>query len=448
MQRAPAGGSENESAAWSRRIVECLEGPGGEVSARMRAAALAETYTGLDREARHRLLELLAERFGPAPQNVDAAIDRYRASNDDASRITAEAALREALTPPRRRLLTQFNAVEGGVKFLVDLRADLQPIASQSPHLASLDDDLKDLLVSWLDFGFLELARITWSSPAALLEKLIAYEAVHEIRSWQDLHNRLDSDRRCYALFHPSMPSEPLAFVEVALCVGLARSIQPLLDESAPLDDPREADTAIFYSITSPQRGLRGISFGEFLIKRAVDALRRDLPRLEHYATLSPVPGFRVWLESRLAREPEHLHLGEIGRPADAEAVRQVVADRSLLSRDDGPPSLAETLKRLCALYFAERRGDGQPLDPVARFHLRNGARLESINWRADTSPKGIRQSLGLMVNYSYDQSEIDANHEAYAKERCLAVSSGVHRLMQEAGAEPRGIRAIGRAGG
>ena len=431
----------NERQTWFRRILDCLEAPGGEVSARARTADLARTYTELDRDGRRRFLAVLATDFGPAHDEVNGAIDRYRAATDTISRVSAEAALRDALTPPRRRLLTQFNGVEGGVKFLVDMRADLLSIASQSPELGGLDDDLKELLVSWLDFGFLELTRLTWRSPAVLLEKLIEYEAVHAIRSWDDLRNRLDSDRRCYALFHPSMPREPLAFVEVALCQGIARSIQTLLDEAAPAGDPRHADTAVFYSISSPQHGLRGISFGEYLIKRAVDELSHDLPRLATYATLSPIPGFRVWLETRLARQPESLRIEGAPAQLEPDSVRRMLERLEWTDRRDAPP-LAETLLALCARYFADRRADGQPIDPVARFHLRNGATLDRINWLGDTSHKGLRQSLGVMVNYRYDQDDIDERHEAYANDREISVSAAVRRLMGRGGAALDNVRA------
>lgn len=434
----------DERDRWSRRILACLEGPGGEVSARNRAADLAATYAGLDRDARRAFLVVLAEDFGPTRTTVDAAIDRYRGARNAADRVASEAALREALTPPRRRLLTQFNGVEGGVKFLVDLRADLLSIASQSPELGGLDDDLKEILVSWLDFGFLELTRLTWRSPAILLEKLIEYEAVHAIRDWEDLRDRLDSDRRCYGLFHPSMPGEPLAFVEVALCVGTARRVQSLLDENAPAGDPGHADTAVFYSISSPQNGLRGISFGEYLIKRTVDALAHDLPRLKTFATLSPIPGFRVWLDTRLARRPEAVRVESAETQIAPGAVRRMLDDRSWTNPSEPLPPESETLLALCARYFAERRADGQPIDPVARFHLRNGARLDRINWLGDVSPKGIRQSLGLMVNYAYDLEQIADNHEGYAKDRVLAVSPSVRNLMERAGASLERIRSVG----
>ena len=413
------------------------------MSARARATELANTYQQLDREAKRRFLTVLAEDFGTKASSVHAGIAAYQAASDASTRVAAEAVLRDALTPPRRTLLTRFNELEGGVKFLVDLRADLLPISSQSPELSGLDDDLKELLVSWFDFGFLELARITWRSPAILLSKLIEYEAVHAIRSWEDLRNRLHSDRRCYALFHPSMPDEPLAFLEVALCQGTARSVQSLLDENAPHVDPNRADTAVFYSITSPQNGLRGISFGEYLIKRAVDELSHDLPRLARYVTLSPIPGFRVWLENRLARTPEALEVDGVPAQLDTATVRKMLEERSWATPSSTAGQHESTLLALCARYFAERRADGQPIDPVARFHLSNGARLDHLNWLGDISPKGIRQSLGLMVNYSYDLEDIDANHEGYAQQREIAVSPAILALMNLANAPTGEVKLV-----
>ena len=253
----------------------------------------------------------------------------------------AEAELRQALVAPRVRLLTQFNSLNQGVKFLVDMRSELIEIASE-PALQALDRDFQSLLVAWFDIGFLDLARITWQTPAALLEKLIEYEAVHQIRSWDDLKNRLDSDRRCYGFFHPRMPDEPLIFVEVALVSGMAGNIQQLLDEYAPAENPRSADTAIFYSISNCQRGLAGVGFGDFLIKRVVDDLARDLPNLKAFATLSPIPDFGLWLEERLVAGDEDLLL-----EAEVRALKSIArsdsatgALKALLARPDAPTAL------------------------------------------------------------------------------------------------------------
>ncbi len=280
------------------QLRDCLEGKGGEVSARARAAALGRTYLALNDAGRERFLRVLATEFDIDRAAVQATWERLRRAKSDDEQRRLERALRQALEAPRVKLLTQFNALPEGVKFLVDLRAELMALGASDPALASLELDLKGLLAGWFDIGFLEVKRITWELPASLLEKLIVYEAVHAIRSWTDLKNRLEADRRCFAYFHPRMPDEPLIFVEVALTQGMADDVQILLDEKAPVDDPADADTAIFYSISNCQRGLTGISFGDFLIKRVVDQLAAELPHLTTYATLSPVAGL-----SRLARQ-------------------------------------------------------------------------------------------------------------------------------------------------
>ena len=302
-----AAGVEDESIAAQMR--SCLAGRGGEVSARNRAAKLAETYQGLDEAGRKDFLRTLAS-FDSDADAVAGAYAEVQAAADPAELAIAKAALRRALEPPRLRLLTQFTTIPDGRKFLVDLRGFLLKVRRDDKLLAALDADLRGLLAAWFDIGFLELQRIDWNSPAVLLEKLVGYEAVHEIRSWRDLKNRLDSDRRCYAFFHPRMPGEPLIFVEVALVKGLAGSVQKLLDEKAPLLDPREADTAIFYSISNCQQGLAGISFGNFLIKRVVEELSGEFRNLKTFATLSPIPGFRALAGREAGRGPAGAAVG------------------------------------------------------------------------------------------------------------------------------------------
>ncbi|MBI3453520.1 MAG: malonyl-CoA decarboxylase [Rhodospirillales bacterium] len=418
---------------------ECLAARGGEVSARARAAELGRIYLSLNDAGRRRFLELLAGEFGVDHDAIAAAAEWLRTARDDADRRAAERTLRQAATPPRVRLLRQFNALPEGVKFLVDRRAELLKWSKDDRALSALEHDLKDLLAGWFDVGFLELNRITWDSPAALLEKLSAYEAVHAVRGWTDLKNRLDSDRRCFAFFHPRMPSEPLIFVEVALVRGLAGNIQALLDERAPVGDPRKADTAIFYSISNAQRGLAGISFGGFLIKRVVDQLTAEFPNLKAFATLSPVPGFRAWLDDRFARGEPGM-LGAYERKALA-AVTKTSASKGLLKNilaSDAwakTPELAEALKqplmRLATQYLVEaKRDDGRALDPVAHFHLSNGARVERLNWLGDRSAKGLRQSFGMMVNYQYRLADIEDHHEAYIGDGEVVAAKEVGGLM------------------
>ncbi len=433
---AAAGGDPEALRTLMRR---CLEARGGEVSARLHAAELGKTYLELDSEGRRRFLFTLAKSFSVSAMEVDKAIAAYRAASGTEARLAAGAKLRQALEPPRVKLLTQFNALPEGVKFLVDLRADLRALRSDEPDLKGLDGDLRTLLTSWFDTGFLDLRAITWDSPASLLEKLIAYEAVHEIRSWDDLRNRLESDRRCYALFHPRMPDEPLAFVEVALVQGIARNVQALLDERAPHADPGLADSAIFYSISNTQKGLNGVSFGEYLIKRVVATLSKELPSLKTFATLSPIPGFRRWLEAAdeaaiagAFTEDERGGIRALGGVDDTRAALDTILARPDWHED---PVTAKALKSplmgLCARYLLGRRKDGQPLDPVSRFHLKNGARLEQLNWLGDTSENGLKRSAGMMVNYRYVLDDMDKNHEGYMQAGKLAMGPDFRSLAR-----------------
>jgi malonyl-CoA decarboxylase len=444
LSNAPRPDLPEDDVSWLRqRMLNCLDGRGGAVTARAGAAELGRSYLALNAIGRERFLRLLAEEFDT---DHDAVVERCAAVLNAAEpdqRLSAERALRAALAPPRVTLLRQFNALPEGVKFLVDRRAELLDIAGRDPALRGLADDLRDLLANWFDIGFLELRRITWESPAALLEKLIAYEAVHEIRGWTDLKNRLEVDRRCFAFFHPRMPDEPLIFVEVALVSGIEGNIHALLDEEAPIGNPQTADTAIFYSISNCQKGLVGISFGDFLIKWVVDALTAELPRLKNFATLSPVPGFRAWLTAE-AEGDGVLLVGE------ARAVRsldidddEINPDRLLLNLLERPDwhqeprvaaALREPLLRLCARYLLHARApSGRTLDPVAHFHLSNGARVERLNWLGDVSSKGLRQSAGIMVNYLYRLGDIETNNEAYRGEGRVAAASSVRGLIRTA---------------
>jgi malonyl-CoA decarboxylase len=421
------------------QMQDCLDARGGEISARARAAALGQAYLGLGAEGRARFLHLLANEFDIDRVAVASACQRLAHARTDDERFRIEGALRQALSPPRLKLLTQFNALPNGVKFLVDMRAEMMPLTRHDEALAALDQDLRHLLAGWFDEGFLEVRRITWDSPAALLEKLMFYEAVHEIRSWSDLKNRLEADRRCFAYFHPRMPDEPLIFVEVALVQGMADNIQSLLDETAPVGDPQTADTAIYYSISNCQKGLSGISFGAFLIKRVVDRLATELPHLARHATLSPLPGYRAWLDQRCLEEGDDIMTPVERRAIDAlpSAPTEHVLT-TLLARPDWYEdvvvalALKAPLLRLAARYLVnEKTPRGRALDGVAHFHLSNGARLERINWLGDLSPKGLQQSAGLMINYLYRLQDIEENHEAYTGEGRVTASQSVLRLLK-----------------
>ena len=449
LRRALFGVSESEepNAALSesgveklkQRIEDCLERRGGEVSARARAADLGHTYLQLGPEGRRRFLLLLATDYGVDRARVEAAMAALQAIEPGADTGRAERELRAALVHRRVDLFMQFNALPQGVKFLVDMRAEIISLLPEMPELRPLNDDLRELLTSWCDIGFLDLRRITWDAPAVLLEKLMAYEAVHEIRSWDDLKNRLDSDRRCFAFFHPRMPDEPLIFVEVALVSGMADNVQVLLDLHAPEGDPGKADAAIFYSISNAQAGLAQVSFGDFLIKRVVDELRRELPNLKTFATLSPVPGFRTWLGKLLVEADtapwdqarDAALIDAAGIDNGREALRTLLA-RSDWSHDEvAIAAMRPVLEPLAARYLLVEKRGKRALDPVQNFHLSNGARLERINWLGDTSRNGLDGAAGLMVNYLYKLGDIEQNHEAYRGRGKVTAAAPVRRLLK-----------------
>ncbi len=424
------------------QMSDCLSDKGGEVTARARAAELGRSYLSLNRTGRERFLTLLANEFGADHGAVDNAVSALAEAPDEEARRKLERRLRTALVPRWRTLLRRFTALPEGVKFLVDLRAELIPMARDTPELSDLDGDLRDLLSDWFDVGLLELRRITWDASAALLEKLIAYEAVHAIQSWDDLKNRLDSDRRCFAFFHPNMPDEPLIFVEVALVAGMSDNVQTLLDEHAPAHDPRRADTAIFYSISNAQRGLSGISFGNFLIKRVVDLLRQELPNLKTFATLSPIPGFRRWMNgelysgSELLTAAERRALAQIlerdGETPDPELLTAAFERNAWWDDEALQEALRSPMMRAAARYLSQaKRRSGGAADPVAHFHLSNGARMERLNWLGDRSANGLGQSSGMMINYLYRLGEIDDNHEAYTDDGRVALSSQIKGLAK-----------------
>lgn len=427
------------------QMAACLEGKGGEVSARARAAALGHAYLALDATGKERYLRTLNDDFSAPTTDIRKAIKAYENAGDPVTRAQAEAELRHSLESPRLKLLRQFNELPDGVKFLVDMRATLLSLTRKDRSLRPLEQDLKHLLSSWFDIGFLELRRITWdNASAALLEKLIAYEAVHTIASWDDLKNRLDSDRRCFAYFHPKMPDEPLIFVEVALVNGLAGNVQALLDENAPVQNPQAADTAIFYSISNAQKGLAGISFGNFLIKRVAASLSDEFPGLKTFSTLSPVPGFLKWLDGALsqgragllsAAERKALNTATGAKGGAKGTLKSLMANNGWTEDTKLAATLKPILLRLAARYLVEEKRGGdkagsKALDPVAHFHLSNGAVMERLNWLGDTSENGLKQSAGIMINYLYDLGSIDHNHEAYAGSGKITASSEIRNLL------------------
>lgn len=385
------------------------------------ASEILSGYQSLSAEQRSAFFELLSEQFEPDPQAIVDAADAYRA----APRFETLAALAQAVEAPRLELLRRLNMVPHGTAELVRMRGRLLALVGERPAVRALESDLRRLLTAWFNRGFLVMDRIDWSSSASVLEKIIAYEAVHEINGWEDLRARLADDRRCFAFFHPAMPNDPLIFVQIALTSEMAEAVGPMIARDRQTVDDREADTAVFYSISNCHDGLRGISFGHFLIKQVIEELRRDLENIKHFVTLSPVPGLRRWIASTQADTlPDRLQL-------------DVATARSLLDGSQGldPLELDENaqalLLRLCAYYLLEAKRDREPVDPVARFHLGNGASLERINWAADSSRAGIERSLGIMVNYVYRLNDIEMNHELYFTDGAIVAAPGVRKLVQ-----------------
>ncbi len=437
-------------------LADALLGGRGEASGAALAAGLLSAIGGLALADRIGFLEFLARHFEPDHNRLEEAARAYLAApGADTATVLADAA-----EPPRQELLRRMNMAPSGTAALVAMRRAVLAELPRNPSLRPLDADLRHLFASWFNRGFLELRRIDWRTPAFILDKLIEYEAVHEIQGWEDLRRRLAPDRRCFAFFHPSLPDEPLIFVEVALVKGLAEAIGPLLAREpedlaaeALLHDAAErADTAIFYSISNCQEGLRGISFGNFLIKQVVEELQAELPRLKRFSTLSPVPGLRraalalldqptppPWLAPE-ERETLMRAAGMAVDPAqdpvrDADMLKTILETRNWWSEAPLTNALRTPLLRFAALYLtgafksSDVRAAARP-DAVARFHLGNGARLERINWLGNPSPRGIAESFGIMVNYLYDPDAIEARHEAYLRDGTVARASGVDQLM------------------
>jgi len=417
-----------------KQMQSCLNSKGGEITARSQTIELGKTYLNLNATGRAKFLQVIAEDFDIDRNKLEKTIDSAKNAKDN---LKFENELREALITPRSTILRQFNSLPDGFKFLVDMRADLMPLLGKNTSLKGLEYDFKNILSAWFDIGLLDLVEITWNSPAAILEKLMEYEAVHKVRSWEDMKNRLDSDRRVFAFFHNKMPSEPLIFVHVALTEGLAGNVQAILDESSPVTDLRAADTAIFYSISNAQKGLAGISFGNFLIKRVVDKLSREMPQIKHFSTLSPIPNLRSWLDPLLEKGDESIlsnkEIKEIKSISDTPNAASGLLDLlngEWYKNSKNAEKLKPILLRLAAHYLINEKKKITALDPVAHFHLTNGARLKRINWLGDTSSKGLKQAAGMMVNYYYDLDKIDDNHEDYVTEGKISVSRTVKGLL------------------
>jgi malonyl-CoA decarboxylase len=430
---------EEDTRHLKKQISKCIFAKSGDLSSKSRLAKLSKTYLHLTEEGRIKFLRILAKDFDKNISVLDDKIKIWQSAENDTEKIKAELQLREALVSPRVILLKKFSTLQNGFQFLINLRTDLIPHVTKDPYYRKLDRDLKDLLLSWFDLSLLDLKEITWNSPAALLEKLLEYEAVHEIQSFRDMKRRLRPDRRCYAFFHHKIPDEPLIFIEVALTHGLSDNIHKLLDESAPIVNPEHASTVIFYSISNTQKGLKGISLGNSLIKRVIEKLSEEFKNIKHFATISPIPRFTEWIENDLSEEGKI-----ILTPKEAMLIKKVSGEKSvkesLLQFQNSEwytnrkisESLKTPLMKLCVYYLLKEKRGKNAYDSVANFHIENGARIERINWLADISRKGIESSLGMMANYSYELSCIDNNHQNYITYGEIATSKEVKNILKK----------------
>jgi malonyl-CoA decarboxylase len=383
----------------------------GEASGLALANEIADGYWLLPEAARMDFFTRLLTRFDVDPEAILAAAERYREEPDLQNLWT----ITRAVEAPRQKLFRRINMAPNGTHTLVAMRGHLLQQLAANPQLKPIDSDLKHLFISWFNKGFLELRRMDWSSPARVLEKIITYEAVHRINGWDDLRSRLQDDRRCFAFFHPALVDDPLVMVEIALTDAVPDALAPLLLQNREPPALDKVNTVVFYSISNCHPGLAGITFGNFLIKNVVDELKKEIPSLKTFVTLSPVPGFRKWLleadlTGLVAEEmiPRLRH--PVGRVVDAKVY--------------------DALIKLCAHYLLKVKSGELPRDPVARFHLGNGAQLYRLHGAADLSAKGREQSAGIMVNYLYDLPKIEENHEAYFDQGRIAASRTIKRLL------------------
>src|SRR3954466_6029382 len=416
----------SDAAARSHSLVELCEellSGRGEASGVALAREILALYDELTTGPRIALFEALSTKFGVDRERIDAAVDAWTREGTDEAAVE----LHLASEPRRQELFRRLNLAPGVTAALVSMREDVIDAMVHRDDLAPVDQDFVHLFSSWFNRGFLVLLRLDWSTRAIILEKIIRYEAVHQIQDWNDLRRRIDPpDRRCYAFFHPALVDEPLIFVEVALTSGIPRAIAPILDNNGNALRPDSANTAVFYSISNCQRGLSGVSFGNFLIKQVVQEISRENPRLKTFVTLSPAPNFAAWVDRERKSENSQA-LSPEDRAALAGLDRQ-----GWWQLPQVREPIQEPLLRAAAYYYLRAKNRrGLPQDAVARFHLGNGARLERLNWLGDGGDNGITQSYGLMVNYLYDLDDIEKNHEAYAGGQRVVASSAVRRLLR-----------------
>jgi len=404
----------------------------GEASQTALAEEIINTYRNMNAAQRRGFFDMLCNEFSPEKSAIRHAAAEY----DQTPGPETLAELFDAVEPPRQELIRRINTAPHGTETLVSLREDLLAETSHTAKFAPLDTDLKHLFKSWFNRGFLRVERISWQTSALILEKLIRYESVHEINGWPDLHRRLEADRRCFAFFHPALRDDPIIFVEVALSKGLGGGLEPLLDVHAPVLPAQEADTAVFYSINNCLKGLRGVPFGSFLIKQVVAELAAELPSIKTYGTLSPLPRFSQALhdtgnEDGFTRERLSRLLAEFARELMTAAKRRDPVDaffhlleHPLAHRE----VLSAPLERVAFAYLTRARQNGKLYDPVATFHLSNGARLERINAFGNLRPYGLEASFGVTVNYRYLPAELEENHERFIRRGQIRVSDGLFR--------------------
>jgi len=401
-------------------VCEALYSNKGEALGTALAEEVSSRYIGFNQEEKIQFFHLLAEKYNSDPQEISNCTREFLEKGDNHS----FRALTQAVEAPRQQLIRRINMAPSGTRTLVNMRSDLLRALKSEPSLQAVDDDLRHLLSSWFNPGFLTLERIDWSTPALVLEKLIEYEAVHEMTGWDDLRRRLDDvDRRCFGFFHPALPDEPLIFVEVALMGNIASSVQSILAPREIQANEESQSTAIFYSISNCQKGLKGISFGNFLIKQVVMRLKEELPELKQFATLSPIPGFHSWL-MKITQNTSSSFLTEEERGTLA-----FLQNENCRFSIDSEPKLAPLLQQLCAHYLINEKRGMHPLDSVARFHLGNGASIARLNWLGDTSERGLAQSMGMLVNYQYDLGTVEKNHEKLFNSGEIAASKSVIAL-------------------
>jgi malonyl-CoA decarboxylase len=393
----------------------------GEVSGSRLAAEALNAYQTLDERGRRAFFGSLIRDFSPDPEVVGQAGDAYRLDPSPENL----ARLQKVVEAPRQELFRRLNLAPDATPVLVAMRSQVLKETGRMRRLKPIATDLAHLFTSWFNRGFLVLRRIDWRTSAVILEKLIQYEAVHQIQGWHDLRRRLETDRRCYAFFHPALPDEPIIFIEVALTRSLSNNVQALLDPDSPVGDPESAEWAIFYSITNCQEGLRGVPFGSFLIKQVVEDVSKDLPRIKKFATLSPMPGFGKWLADKAPALEANPKLAPFAQAAAALNSPQWMDNEALCTE------LQRYLLPLAAYYFLHAKHNQEPLDQVARFHLKNGARLERINWLGDTSALGLQRAAGLTANYVYQVPDVERNHELYVREHKVRASREMAALAR-----------------